>query len=83
MRCIEYLELLGYGAVMEGAEENRTCIDVLLKGIDRYSSKHKKTIEVTVKPSMYYGKNHKIREFLDTFRISKGNNTTTFLRTKP
>ena len=64
MRCIEYLELVGYGATMTGGEENRTCMDILLKGMRRRGKRHGVPVVITVKPSMYNGMNESIRALL-------------------
>jgi hypothetical protein len=63
MRCLEYIETTGSMATMAGGEEDRTCLDIILKEV-AYRKNHGKSIRVIVKPDMYSGNNDAIRELL-------------------
>ena len=65
MRCIEYIESIGQYATMVG-EEDRTCINTLLKGADSYSRKNRRQLDVILKPDMYDGRNGGVRQALST-----------------
>lgn len=66
MRCIEYIESIGYNSEMSGGEEGRTCMDILLTGIRGYGFKKNSLVEVTIKPDMYAGSNADIIDLINT-----------------